>query len=66
MQRISRPLLLHVTSVIAIAPEDVEHPVGRRREAHAVAPGGAGAGGEGVEPLEVAQKQEDVYQPAKS
>jgi hypothetical protein len=46
-------------------PEDVEHPVGRRREAHAVAPRGAGAGGEGVGPLEVAQKQEDAYQPAK-
>jgi hypothetical protein len=25
------------------APEDVEHPVGRRREAHQVARGGAGA-----------------------
>jgi hypothetical protein len=31
-------------STAVIAPEDVEHPVGRRREAHAVAPGGAGAG----------------------
>jgi hypothetical protein len=39
------PLLPHVTSVIAPAPEDVEHPVGRRREAHVGARGGAGAGG---------------------
>ncbi len=27
------------------APENVEHPVGRRREAHATARGGRGAGG---------------------
>jgi hypothetical protein len=40
MQRISCPLLPHVT-----APEDVEHPVGRRREAHAHARGWDGAGG---------------------
>jgi hypothetical protein len=53
------------TAITVMAPEDVEHAVGRRREAHAEAPGGAGAGGEGVEPLEVAQKQEDAYQPAK-
>jgi hypothetical protein len=52
-------------STAVCAPEDVEHPVGRRREAHAVAPGGAGAGGEGVEPLEVVQKQDDADQPAK-
>jgi hypothetical protein len=32
-------------STAVIAPEDVEHPVGRRREAHATAPGGARAGG---------------------
>jgi hypothetical protein len=32
-------------STAVIAPEDVEHAVGRRREAHAVAPGGARAGG---------------------
>jgi hypothetical protein len=31
-------------STAAIAPEDVEHAVGRRREAHSVALGGAGAG----------------------
>jgi hypothetical protein len=37
----SFPLPLAATS----APEDVEHPVGRRRKAYVVARGGAGAGG---------------------
>ena len=32
-------------STAVMAPEDVEHPVGRRREAHAPAQGGARAGG---------------------
>jgi hypothetical protein len=48
------------STAAAIAPEDVEHPVGRRRKAHGGAIGGAGAGGEGVEPLEVVQKQDDA------
>jgi hypothetical protein len=43
MQRMSPFPLPHVTA--AIAPEDVELPVGRRREAHGGARGGAGAGG---------------------
>jgi hypothetical protein len=58
----------HVTAVDAIAPEDVEHAVGRRREAHSDARGGARAGSEGVDLLEaeVAQKQDDDKQPAGS
>jgi hypothetical protein len=54
------PTLPPLCTAIDIAPEDVEHAIGRRREAHGVAPGGAGAGGEGVEPLEaeVIQKQD--------
>jgi hypothetical protein len=43
MQRMSRPILPYITSVNA--PENVEHPVGRRRQAHGTARGGAEAGG---------------------
>jgi hypothetical protein len=65
MQRISRPLLPHVTSGKAVkAPEDVEHPVGRPREAHDLAWGGAGAGGEGAGGLEAEEQQEGDEQPA--
>jgi hypothetical protein len=48
------------------APEDVEHSVGRRREAQAVARGGGGAGCEAVDALEAtdAQKYDDDEQPA--
>jgi hypothetical protein len=60
----SGPLLPHVTSVSVIASEDVEHPVGRRREAHAVARGGAGAGDEGAGGLEAEEQQEGDEQPA--
>jgi L-alanine-DL-glutamate epimerase-like enolase superfamily enzyme len=54
MQRISPPPL---STTIAIAPEDVEHPVGRRREAHAKALGGAGAGDGGAGGLEAEEQQ---------
>jgi hypothetical protein len=64
MQRINRPLLPHITSIIFPAPENVEHPVGRRREAHAAAPGGAGAEGEGAGWLEMEEQQEGNEQPA--
>jgi hypothetical protein len=62
MQRISRPPLPHVTSVQA--PDDVEHPVGRRREAHQGARGGAGAGDEGAGGLYAEEQQEGDEQPA--
>jgi hypothetical protein len=39
------PLVTGRYIATGIAPEDVEHPVGRRREAHPGARGGAGAGG---------------------
>jgi hypothetical protein len=47
-------------STAVIAPEDVEHPVGRRREAHAVAPGGARAGG-GQRRIRVGRRAEAVH-----
>jgi hypothetical protein len=52
-----------VTSVV-LAPEDVEHPVGRRREAHMDARGGAGAGDEGAGGLYAEEQQEGDEQPA--
>ena len=42
---------------VVIAPEYVEHAVGRRSKAHAITRGGTGAGGEGVDALEAAEAQ---------
>jgi hypothetical protein len=39
----NHPHTAPLSTIRAPAPEDVEHPVGRRREAHKAAPGGAGA-----------------------
>jgi hypothetical protein len=41
----NHPHTAPLSTAIVMPPEDVEHPVGRRSEAHVVAPGGAGAGG---------------------
>jgi hypothetical protein len=56
----NHPRTAPLSTAVVLAPEDVEHAVGRRREAHECAPGGAGSGCEGVKPLEVAQKQDDA------
>jgi hypothetical protein len=57
------PLVTSIVTAIIIAPEDVEHPVGRRREAHGGARGGARAGGEGAGALEEEEQQEGDEQP---
>ena len=58
------PRTAPLSTAIVIAPEDVEHPVGRRREAHVGARGGAGAGDEGAGGLEAEEQQEGDERPA--